>query len=171
MIPALFVLGLSFYSCGNRATDNDEVKIKQQDEHTTEEDMFQTSSGAEDEMSREDMVEIAEAKEIVNDYYGAIGRSQPRAAYDLMDAKSSRGTFSEFSEQQSKYEDVKVNFTDDATVNKSGGNYTVTLPIRYTGMTSQGSSESYTGKAILKKPDTEDGKYTISSLDVNREDS
>ena len=171
MIPALIVLGLSFYSCGNRTTDKDEVKLKQQDEQTIEKDMFQTSAGSEDEMSREDMVEIAEAKEVINDYYGAIGRSQPRAAYDLMDAKGSRGTFSEFSEQQSKYEDVKVSFTDDAKVSKSGGNYTVTLPIRYTGMTSQGNSESYTGNAILKKPDTEDGKYTISSLDVNRDDS
>ena len=164
------LLAISITSCGNRETqkDEDEIQLEEQDNIST-----QYEKAIVDEMpSADDQNEINEAKGVINDYYGALGRSQPRDAYDLMDPGSNRGSFSEFSEKQSKYENIEVSFTDEKpTVSDMGNNYSVKIPIRYTGTTAQGNQETYSGTAELMKQKTDDGEYRITSLNVKREDS
>ena len=166
----VLLLAISITACNDRKTqkDEDEIQLEEQDNVNTD-----YEKAIVNEMpSADDQNEINEAKGVINDYYGALGRSQPRDAYDMMDPASNRGTFSEFSEKQSKYENIEVSFTDEKpTVSDMGNNYSVKMPIRYTGTTAQGNQETYSGTVELMKEKTDDGEYRITSLDVKREDS
>ncbi|MAZ25694.1 MAG: hypothetical protein CL868_01280 [Cytophagaceae bacterium] len=152
-------------SCGDRKTKddpNEDVEIGMESQSTTPEDMYQTSGSEDDTMSNEDMQEVADAKEVINDFYANPGS---RDAYDMMTANSNRGTFADFGKMNSKYESMKVTFTDDAIV--QGGN--VTLPVRVVGLTKNGNSETYNGKAVLKKGSGDNAKYQITELDLDQE--
>ena len=92
-------------------------------------------------------------------------RPYNKIVYDMMTANSNRGTFADFGKMNSKYESMKVTFTDDAIV--QGGN--VTLPVRVVGLTKNGNSETYNGKAVLKKGSGDNAKYQITELDLDQE--
>lgn len=151
-------------SCGNRETQKDEEvnEIGMESQSTTPEDMYQTSGSEDDVMSAEDQKEIADAKKIINDFYMNPGS---RDAFDTMAPNSNRGDYADFTKKNSNYESMKVTFTDDPIVQGEE----VTLPIRVVGLTKNGNSETYSGKAVLKRGSEENASYQITELDLDQE--
>lgn len=169
-------VAISVTACVNRTThkDPDAVQLEEKDVKVTEEDMFQTSGDSVDTEANadsENIEDIGKAKEVINDYFNALDSSNLRDAYDLMDAKSSRGTFADFSDSYAQYETVNVTFTDDPKVVKDSSKVTVTVPVRMTAVNKNGNTESYLGEAVLNRENNDDGKYTITQMQLTREDS
>lgn len=178
MKPYQSILGLSLIlllaSCVNRETNDEknEVELDDTTERITEDDMYKTPAQEEaDTMDVRKLNELYEAKSVMNDYFDALRRDKAREAYDMMDPDGPRGTFSKFSEKYNAYEKLEVTFSDDAQVLESNGEYTITIPLRYSGTTNAGNIESYTGSATLMRSNVEDSEYTITTIEATRDDS
>lgn len=164
---ALIILTLA--ACVNRETEKDEDAIRLE----AQEDTTKSYMATEYELPNTEATEVNKAKKVINAYYGALGRSANREAYDMMDPETDRGSFSEFSERQSSFENVSVTYTEaPEVIIEADSSYTVKVPIRVTGTTATGSSESYKGTATLKRNQgTPNSDYRITMMELNREDS
>lgn len=176
------VLSLLITSCVDRKTNEEEgtVRLEAPQENTADteytEAIQESDENGNSEMSNEDMVEIAEAKSVINDYYDAFTRKAPREAFDMWKPKAQGMDFSKFSEENPNYEKISVTFDDNSTteqqVQTSGNTKTVTLPVRISATDSDGNIYSYSGTAMMEKNTEEDNaEYLITSLDTTQEDS
>ncbi len=175
----VMLLAMTVISCVDRKTQIDEDAIRLEapedgsaDTHYTEA-VDITASNDDITRSNEYLVEIAEAKGIINDYYDAFTRKAPREAFDMWDSANSDLTFSKFSEEHPNYEKITVVFDDEDTQMKQVDSvYTATIPLRVSATDADGNIINSSGVARLKKEAKEDNaKYKIESMDLKKEDS
>jgi len=175
----LLLLTISSTSCVDRKTNQDEDTIRldapkdnSADTQFTEE-LDMTPEDEEYKLSNSDMVALADAKGVINDYFNAFTRKAPREAYDMWDADSNNSTFANFSEENPNYEKIEVAFTEEDTQMKTVDSvYTATIPLRISATDSEGNISSSSGVVRLKKDAKADNsKFKIESMDLKKEDS
>jgi len=175
----LLLLTISATSCVDRKTNQDEDTIRldapkdnSADTQFTEE-LDMTPEDEEYKLSNSDMVALADAKGVINDYFNAFTRKAPREAYDMWDADSNNSTFANFSEENPNYEKIEVAFTEEDTQMKTVDSvYTATIPLRISATDSEGNISSSSGVVRLKKDAKADNsKFKIESMDLKKEDS
>jgi len=174
----IMLLAITVISCVDRKTQKEEDTINleaPQDNtadtnYTKSADMAAGEGGA---MSNGDLVEISEAKGIINDYYDAFTRKAQREAFDMWNPTSNNLTFSKFTEEHPNYEKITVAFEEENMQMKQVDSvYTATIPLRVSATDADGNISSSSGVAQLKKDAKEDNaKYKIESMDLKKEDS
>jgi len=158
---------LAFYSCGNRQTDTDEIRLEEKAEKISPDEMDQTGLSVSSQ-DPDELAAINSAKNQVNKYFEALNNGDDLKAYEEMATSSDRGTRSSFSEKNANIESVELSFTEDGKVSMQGDNTEIKLPIRYVVKTKQGNTESYNGYATISKKG-DDGDFKIQEMNVTRE--
>lgn len=181
-LALLAVSTLLITSCVDRKTKEDDGTIRLEAPTDNSADTEYTEALQEGEgekegsLSNEEMVEVAEAKTTINDYYDAFTRKVPREAFDMWKPGAQSKSFSNFSQENPNYETIEVTFDDNSEtpqgVSTSGNTSTVTLPIKVSMTDSDGAVVTKSGIAKLEKDDSEDNsEYVITALDLTQEDS
>lgn len=177
-IHAAFIMlfAITTTSCVDRKTQKEEdaIRLEAPADNTADTESTDMTGGSDSEaMSNEDLVEMAEAKGIVSDYFDAFTRKAPREAFDMWNPANNNVTFSKFSEENPNYEKITVAFEDEGMqMNQADSVYTATIPLRMSATDADGNISSSSGVAKLKKDDKMDNaKYKIESMDLTKEDS
>ncbi|HEA30041.1 MAG TPA: hypothetical protein ENH91_08630 [Leeuwenhoekiella sp.] len=164
----MLLLIIAATSCVDRKTKNEEGTVRLEAPADNTADADSTDTG----MSNEDMVELADAKGIINDYYSAFTRKAPREAFDMWDQANTDMPFAKFSEENPNYEKITVAFEEDTQMEQVDSVYTATIPLRVSATDAEGNITNAKGVAKLKKDAKEDNaKYKIESMDLKKEDS
>jgi hypothetical protein len=175
----MMLLAITATSCVDRKTQKEEdaIRLEAPADNTADTDFTEstgiTGGGDSDAMSNEELVEMAEAKSIVSDYFDAFTRKAPREAFDMWDPANNNVTFSKFSEENPNYEKITVAFEDEGMqIKQADSVYNATIPLRMSATDADGNIFSSSGVARLKKDDKMDNaKYKIESMNLKKEDS